>query len=162
MINWLFHILFSLLKPSFLFPFSTGRSEVRVSLRAVNPELEGSECCSKLYFSGWVLANAGLNPSSLLERWSLQPLGLPAIPDVRNAASLATNKSRSCVTAAVMVPKQTHSPSNDRQDLTKSLWKLWQHYQPYGVRVLQVAWETIRVRHQLQSDFWLSFGISSS
>lgn len=47
--------------------------------------------------------------------------GAASVPDVRNATSLATNKSRSCVTAAVLMPKQTHLPSDDRQDLTKSL-----------------------------------------
>lgn len=41
--------------------------------------------------------------------------------------SLATNKSTSCIAAMVAVPKQTHLPSNDRQNLTKSLWKPGEH-----------------------------------
>lgn len=41
--------------------------------------------------------------------------------------SLATNKSTSCIAAMVAVPKQTHLPSNDRQNLTKSLWEPGEH-----------------------------------
>lgn len=70
--------------------------------------------CSKLLQQGGCLPTQGLNPRPLFERCSLKPLGLPAFPDVCNAVSLATHKSRSCVTAAVMMPKQTHSAGDDR------------------------------------------------
>lgn len=62
----------------------------------------------------------GLNPSPLLERRSFKPLELSDVPDVGNAMPLATNKSRSCVTVAVMMPKQTHY-RHYRQVLTKFL-----------------------------------------
>lgn len=89
-----------------------------------------------------MLANTGgLNQSLLLGRWSVLPLGLPAVPDVSNSAFLITNKSRSCITATAMMQNQTRSPSDDRKPGNMT--------ELYGATLAQFAWEKaiIRVQH---------------
>lgn len=128
-----------------LFSLALFHREVRGQghLKNTEPRAGGSSVsCSKLHQQGGCLPTQGLNPRPLFERFSLKPLGLPAFPDVCNAVSLATHKSRSCVIAAVMMPKQTHSAGDDRTTWPNHCESRSNNTELCGVRLPQFAWET--------------------
>lgn len=104
----------------------------------------------KAILAGWMLANTGgLEPLEALcmNNKLSRPLGLPATSDVSDAVSLATNKSRSCSTTAVIMPKQIHPTSDDRQDMTRSLREPNNMTELCGVMLSRLAWEMTRVQN---------------